>query len=117
MDSSEEILKDYNGQTYWLSANVHSFFKESKIPRWLNVAIGYGADGMLTARSEPFDTPLNVSERSRQLYLSLDVDLTKIKTNSHVLKTLFDVLNVIKVPFPTLELDGKNGVKAHFIYF
>ena len=40
------MLKDYNGQTYWLSANLKSFFPGSNIPPWLNVAIGYGADGM-----------------------------------------------------------------------
>jgi hypothetical protein len=27
--------------------------------------------------------------RSRQFYLSFDVDLTKIKTNSHLINTLF----------------------------
>jgi hypothetical protein len=31
--------KDYNGQTYWLSVNLHSFIKA---PKWLNLAIGYG---------------------------------------------------------------------------
>jgi len=112
----EEVLKDYNGQTYWLSANIHSFFKESKIPKWLNVAVGYGADGMLSGK-EDVNNLIISPQRKRQYYLSLDVDLTKIKTNSHVLKSVFDVLNVIKVPFPTLELDSKNGFKAHFIYF
>ena len=113
----EEMLKDYNGQTYWLSANLHSFFKESKIPKWLNVAFGYGAEGMLTARNETFYGATISPQPNRQFYLSLDLDLTKIKTNSHVLKSIFDVLNAIKVPFPTLELDSKNGLKAHFIYF
>lgn len=113
----EEVLKDYNGQTYWLSANVHSFFKDSDVPQWLNLAFGYGAEGMLTGKKEMNGTMGIGLERRRQYYLSLDVDLTKIKTDSHVLKTIFDVLNMIKVPFPTLELDGKNGLKAHFIYF
>jgi hypothetical protein len=44
--------KDYNGQTYWLSVNLHSFYKGSKIPKWLNLAIGYGANGMLTGNGE-----------------------------------------------------------------
>ena len=44
----ETVLKDYNGQTYWLSANLHAFFKDSKIPKWLNMAIGYGAEGMVS---------------------------------------------------------------------
>ena len=113
----EEILKDYNGQTYWLSFNVHSFLKESKIPRWLNVAFGYGADGMISGKSDSIDDSIISQNRVRQFYISLDFDFTKINTNSHVLKSIFDVLNVIKVPFPTLQLDGKNRLKAHFIYF
>ena len=113
----EEMLKDYNGQTYWLSANVKSFFKESKIPDWVNVAFGYGADGMLFGKNDNNDNFLISPNRTRQFYLSLDVDLSKIKTNSRVLKTLFDVLNVIKVPFPTFSYDGKNGIKFHYIYF
>ena len=47
----EESLKDYNGQTYWLSANVHSFFKNSNVPKWLNVAVGYGGEGMLSGNN------------------------------------------------------------------
>jgi len=113
----EEILKDYNGQTYWLSANLHSFFKESKIPKWLNLAIGYGADGMLTGINEDLGGDFIEQNRLRQWYFSLDVDLTKIRTDSHLLKTLFDVFNVIKVPFPALEFTEKNGIKLHAILF
>lgn len=113
----EELLKDYNGQTYWLSANVHSFFKASSIPKWLNVAFGYGAEGMLTGRNESVDNFLISQNRRRQFYLSLDVDLSRIQTNSRVLRTVFDVFNVIKVPFPTIEFNGKNGIKLHYIYF
>ncbi|OUS00681.1 DUF2279 domain-containing protein [Flavobacteriales bacterium 33_180_T64] len=113
----EEMLKDYNGQTYWLSANVHSFFKESKIPKWINVAFGYGAEGMRTGRKENVDNLLITQNRRRQFYLSLDVDLSRIKTNSRVLRTVFDVLNVIKLPFPAIEFNKRNGAKLHYIYF
>lgn len=113
----EEMLKDYNGQTYWLSANLNSFFKSSKLPKWLNVAFGYGADGMLTGKNETVDNFFISQNRQRQYYLSLDVDLSKIKTNSRLLKSLFDVFNTIKVPCPTLEFNDKNGLKFHYIYF
>ena len=113
----EEILKDYNGQTYWLSANVRSFLKNEKIPKWLNVAFGYGAEGMLTGNNETEDLSFLNSNRKRQYYLSLDIDLSRIKTDSHFLKSVFSVLNVIKVPFPTLEFNDKNGIKFHAIYF
>lgn len=112
---SEEFLKDYNGQTYWLSANINSFLKTDYIPNWLNLAFGYGADGMLTG--EPNDPLFLNQNRIRQYYMSLDIDLSRIKTNSRVLKTIFDVFNVIKVPFPAIELNSKGRVKLHYFYF
>ncbi|WP_417867703.1 DUF2279 domain-containing protein [Xanthomarina gelatinilytica] len=114
---SEEFLKDYNGQTYWLSLNLHAFFKESKIPSWLNVALGYGAEGMISGSNTNDNDVVQEQNPYRQFYLSLDMDLTRIKTNSHVLRTIFDVFNVIKVPFPALEFNDKNGIKFHGIYF
>ena len=114
----EQILKDYNGQTYWLSANLHSFFKSSKIPNWLNLAVGYGAEGMISGNEGSTDPILlPESERYRQFYLSFDVDLTKIKTKSYFLKTLFSVFNTIKIPAPTLEIKGNGGSEFHFFYF
>ncbi len=115
----QEILKDYNGQTYWLSANLHSFSKnkDSKIPKWLNLAFGYGADGMLTTNSDNVDNLFTNQHRFRQFYLSFDVDLTRISTNSHLLKTIFSVLNMIKIPLPTVEFNSKNGVVFHLLYF
>lgn len=112
---AEELLKDYNGQTYWLSANINSFLKTDKIPNWLNIAIGYGAEGMLTG--DAIDPLYTNQERRRQFYFSLDVDLTRIQTNSNLLKTIFDVFNLIKVPFPAIELDGNGRIKWHAIYF
>ena len=114
----EKILKDYNGQTYWLSINLYSFFKDSKIPKWLNLAVGYGADGMLSGNGENTTiVPTPNSKETRQFYLSLDIDLTKIDTKSHCLKTLFSVFNTIKIPAPTLEYAPRESVKGHLIYF
>lgn len=112
----EQILKDYNGQTYWLSANVYSFAKTTKIPKWLNVAFGYGADGMISSNSNASNVPFNY-ERNRQFYLSLDVDLSKIETKSHFLKTVFSLFNTIKIPAPTFEINGSGKVKGYFFYF
>lgn len=117
---STQILKDYNGQTYWLSINPSSFMKpETKFPKWLNVAFGYGADGMLGARYNNvlvMDDNGNTKNfnRYRQYYFSLDADLTRIKTKSKFLKTLFSCLNVIKIPFPNLELsEGKLKINVY----
>ena len=114
---NEQILKDYNGQTYWLSFNVHSFTKDKFVPKWLNLAIGYGGEGMLYGKdAEAIENGI-IQTPYRQFYLSLDVDLTKITTKSHFLKTLFSVFNTIKIPAPTLQYNEYNGLKAHFIYF
>lgn len=115
---NEQILKDYNGQTYWLSVNIHSFAKESKIPKWLNVAFGYGAEGMISGNVHD-DIPISVEnpKRYRQFFLSFDVNLAKIDTKSHFLKTIFSVFNTIKIPAPTLEYSANKGFKAHALYF
>ncbi|GGK15102.1 DUF2279 domain-containing protein [Yeosuana aromativorans] len=113
---TEQLLKDYNGQTYWLSANLHAFFKQSKIPKWLNIAFGYGADGMLSGTKDIDNQLLTNYDRHRQFYLSFDVNLNNIKTESHILKSVFSVFNVIKVPFPALEF-SKNRCVFHLFYY
>lgn len=115
----EQTLKDYNGQTYWLSANIWSFAKKSSFPKWLNIAIGYGANGMISG-SDDYLLQTNVTdppEKTRQFYLSLDVDLSKINTRSKFLKTLFSTINFIKIPAPTLEINSKGRSKFHLLYF
>lgn len=116
----EQALKDYNGQTYWLSANLWSFNKESNFPKWLNIAFGYGATGMLYGDNLALENtlPPTVSHRPvRNFYLSLDVDLSKIKTKSGFLNTLFNTLNYIKIPAPTLKVNAKGNTAFHLVYF
>ncbi len=114
----EQVVKDYNGQTYWLSANLRSFMPNSKLPKWFNVALGYGAEGMLSATtSSAVGLSLPDYERYRQFYISLDVDLTKISTPSSFLRTLFSIFNTIKIPAPTFEIRDSHGVKFHWFYF
>jgi hypothetical protein len=114
---SEEILKDYNGQTYWLSFNLHSFGLKKVVPKWLNLALGYSGKDMIYGNKQDAFSNGFYQSPSRQFFFSLDVDLTKIDTNSHFLKTIFSVFNTLKVPAPTLQVGDFNGVKGHFIYF
>jgi len=109
----QRALKDYNGQTYWLSFNLKSLFviQTTNFPKWLNVAVGHGADGMVSAYQKENDF-----QRKRQFLLSLDVDLTRVKTKSKILNTVLHSFGFIKFPMPTLEL--RNGkLHAHSIYF
>ena len=77
----QKVLKDYNGQTYWLSFDIHSFMKESPFPKWLNIAAGYGANGMVYAREE--ENIANGYESYRQYFLGIDFDLNYINTNKN----------------------------------
>lgn len=105
-----QVLKDYNGQCYWLSINPSAFMGPgSRFPKWLNVALGYGADGMIGARYNNvvvMDGQGNTRsfERYRQYYMSLDVDFTRLPVKSRFWKAVFSGLNVVKLPFPNLEL-------------
>jgi len=118
----QRVLKDYNGQTFWLSVNPQSFSSSRKIfPKWLNIAVGYGATGMRNTYDNtiPFgETYFEDSyNRTRQFYLSLDIDLTKIKTKSEFLRLLLAAANTLKIPFPTLEYNNVDGFRMHGIYF
>lgn len=114
----QRIFKDYNGHTYWLSANLRSLSGWGAVPGWLNLAAGYGADGMVTATYDRdyYDTRPDL-EWQRQYYLSLDIDLRKIPVKNAFLKSLFQALNFVKIPLPTLEINQKGGVHFYPIYF
>jgi hypothetical protein len=47
----------------------------------------------------------------------LDLDLTKIETNSEFLKTIFSIVNFVKIPAPALEINSKGDISFHYLYF
>lgn len=114
----ERIFKDYNGQTYWASVNISAFIPESKIPKWLNIALGYGGTGMVKARmSDEQDMYHEINQHRRQYYLSIDLDLSKIKTKSRVLYTLSKAFGFIKIPAPTIEWNQQGKTNYYWLFF
>lgn len=114
----ERYLKDYNGQTIWLSVNPGSFLPESRMPPWLNLAVGHGASGMVTAAPPTHDMPVYMQlERHRRLFLSPDLDLARLPVRGKGWRTVLFVLNSIKVPLPALEYQGRGRWRAHALYF
>ena len=137
---AEILLKDYNAMTFWLSVSPGSFIKKStsKFPKWFQVSIGYGAAGMLGGYKnlwnkndlsgdqnldnvDPADL-VNRTEiqRLHRFYISADIDWTRLPVKKHWAKGLLKVLNIIKLPFPTLEINNnKNGNKVawHWLKF
>ena len=79
--------------------------------------MGYGVDGLLYGNASLQNINFPNQNRSRQFYLSLDMDLTKINTNSTFLKQVFNLINVVKIPFPTLQLNENGKLKGHLLYF
>ncbi|WP_276499678.1 DUF2279 domain-containing protein [Pontibacter litorisediminis] len=113
---SEQALKDYNGHTYWLSVDVGAFLKaESRYPRWLNIAVGYGAQEMVY--NDPEANAAAGLDAYRQFYLSPDLNLMHFKGKNKVWNTALYVLSIIKVPAPALEYNRKVGLKIHPLYF
>ena len=107
-----EIFKDYNGQTYWLSFDMDKFMK---FPKWLNLGVGYGAEGMVYARDEQ-NIEAGYPTAYRQYYISIDFDLRAIKSRSKAINTLIFIASMIKLPAPTIEFSSK-GTKFHAFYF
>jgi len=112
----EEILKDYNGHTYWLSLDLYSIFnKKAVIPKWLNVAFGYGAESMIYGHE--YENNANGYHSYRQFYFAVDPDLSYIRTKSKVLQGVLFFVDMIHIPAPALEYNTKNGFNYHWLYF
>ncbi len=117
-----QVLKDYNAQTLWLSINPSAFMRRgTRFPKWLSIAGGYSAYGMLGAFGNNFVVQNGQGqvlkiERERRFYLSLDVDLTRIRTRSKFLKGLFSVINILKFPAPALQFSNK-GLRFYYLYY
>ncbi|MBX2917280.1 MAG: DUF2279 domain-containing protein [Cyclobacteriaceae bacterium] len=108
---AEEILKDYNGQTHWLSVDVNKFIP---FPKWLNLAIGYGAESMVYANDASNQQAGYYPYR--KFFLGVDFDLTAFKSRNKTLNTLIFIANMVRLPAPALEFsNGKT--KGHLFYF
>ncbi len=120
-DWTQQWLKDYNGQTYWFSIDVAAFLPQtSKYPKWLNLALGYGADGMTGGSFNPMvvnGTSIPYFDRHRQFFLSFDINLNKLKIKNSFLQALCKTIGFIKIPAPTLELMPGKGLYFHPFYF
>jgi hypothetical protein len=117
---AERLIKDYNGMTFWLSVNLSSTLGSQALPPWLNLSVGYGAYGMLGGSSNPamhHGQPLPYMERYRRWFLAPDVDLTRIATDSRLLKAVLSAVNFLKFPTPALEYNRITGWGIHLVFF
>lgn len=89
-----QIIKDYNGQIYWLSFNPNEMINRKIFPEWFLVSVGYGATEMLSghAKNDENDT------RNANIYLSIDVNWMYFNPKNYVLKFVLSLLCHIKIP-------------------
>ena len=120
---AERFLKDYNGQTIWLSANIRSFLPSARVPAWLNIAVGHGARTMLGGRENVWEDDNGITTdrsdvlRYRRFFLSLDIDLSRIPVKNRFLRSALSVVNIVKIPAPALEIDGRGRIRGHLLHF
>lgn len=114
---AESLLKDYNGQTYWLSFSPATFLKSSKIPSWACISLGYSVNEKLVGDTEfHIDENGNEYNSQRQFLLSLDIDFSRLNIKKPWLRKIIKQLNYLKIPFPALIIsDGK--IMGNPIYF
>lgn len=115
----ENIVKDYNGMTNWICINPKSFLKKSNLPSWLSLAIGFGAEGMTGGKFNPAQVNGEAIPdfiRYRQIYLSFDIELSKIKTKSVFWNSVFKLINAVHLPAPAIEFrqGGRTQFKAFY---
>lgn len=104
----ERLLKDYNAQTYWLSFSPFAFSENNALPKWLNLALGYGVHDKLVGNQEVYLTPdgSRAFYAKREWMLSLDIDVQELPIRKKWLRTALSPFNVIKFPFPALVWRG-----------
>jgi len=66
------------------------------------------------------DTSFSAGEnfnRYKQLYISFDIDLEKLPIKNRFVRGVFKVLNIIKIPSPTMEFNTRGEQVFHLLYF
>ncbi|WP_240543789.1 DUF2279 domain-containing protein [Spirosoma foliorum] len=116
--TGQQMLKDYNGQQYWLSVNLASVLPVGpSFPRWLNLDLGYSGSGMTGGHENPvmFDKDGNEVKftRYRQFFISPDADLSRIGTFSPSLQRFIGTAQFFKIPAPSLEFNRVKGLRFH----
>ena len=100
----EQLLKDYNGQTYWFSFPIGGFAPSVKKMNWLCLSLGYSVDQKLVGDQDAY---LDF-RASRQFLVSLDIDLTRLPIKNPTLKKVLTQLNMIKIPFSAIMIQQGN---------
>lgn len=102
------IVDDYESLYFWFSFDVSKILGVKFLKFWafdfFDLAVGY------SVKKINWD-----GSGEREIFLSIDYDLTKIPVNVWILKQIFNVLNYYHLPAPALRLNP--GLKFYLIKF
>lgn len=118
-----QVIKDYNGQTYWLSINVSRWRVLKWWPDWMLLSIGYGADGLLGGddnrwtNSQGKEVDYTHVLRSPRIVISVDLNAELLIRKNRIFFFLFRPFLLIKFPAPAIEFHTARGVIFHPFYF
>jgi len=121
----ERILKDYNGQTYWIDLNPERMkIRPAKWPRWLGVNLGYGAEGMLGGDDNVWTgSDGNIQDfshinRYRQYYIGPSISFGHLKKHSKkAIRIIAHITDKIRMPLPVIEYNGNKKWGFHPLYW
>lgn len=120
----EHILKDYNGQTYWLDFNPERMRIRPKWwPRFLGICVGYGAEGMVGGDDNIWTDKFGVVQdrsdikRYRQFFLSPAITFGHVKSKFAWVNALAWLSEHIRVPMPAIEFSPSNRPQFHLLYW
>lgn len=100
------ITNDYDGQIYWLGFKMHNLLPEpvkQYWPKFLNLAVGYGAINASVGSTEPM---------KRKYAISLDYNLTELPLNGDTWETVKDIFDLLY--FPALGVRNVEGERPQF---
>ena len=119
----QQVVKDYNGQTYWFSIDINSILCRKVFPNWLLLTIGYGAEGLLGGHDNVWQTTdgktidfSNVA-RTKRFFISVDLNAGVLRTKSKLFSYLFAPFVLLRFPAPAIEINAERGIVFHWMYF
>ncbi len=102
---------DYINQTYWFSFNLKNNFsvlETTKIPNYLNLAVGLSLD----KETDGF------GKGNREILVSLDVDLKRLFKPKRIFwKSVVNTFEYIKFPAPAIKFGKNVPFKTYPLYF
>src|SRR5260221_2463577 len=120
---AQQTLKDYNGQTYWLSVDINSILNRKVFPSWLMLTIGYGAEGLLGGHDNVWQNFSGKTidhsgiVRTKRFFISVDLNVLVLRSKNKVFNYLFAPFVLLKFPTPAIEFNAERGIVFHPIYF